>query len=204
MNPIYRWMPWVACAALGVTLLATFPIAGANGQDGQQQGEQPAREPADFRKLREWLPAELAGLKRTDAQGQRFGTGQDRISMASGTYNDENHEKSITVTVTDFIATANPSDAAFWKDQELDQESDNGYMRTRKIQGLPAYEIWDGNGGSGTLMVLVADRMVVSVGTYGIDKQAFEKLPESLDFKKLAAIVNGDATTRPTTGTAAE
>ena len=195
---------------LGVSLLAVAAFALPNAlaapamQDQQQeQAEKPAREPTDFRKLREWLPAEAGGLKRSDATGQRIGTGADRISMATATYGDENHEKSINIVVTDFSASQDPSQAAFWKDQEIDSESDTGYSKTTKIEGYAAYETFDSSGNSGNLMILVEDRLVVTVYTSGLDKAAFEKVRDGLGLKKLGEVAKG-ATTKPATGEGGE
>jgi hypothetical protein len=190
-------------ASLGLAgglCLSVLPATPAFGQqdEKQQESTKPAKEPTDFRKLREWLPAELGGLKRADASGQRFGTGEDRISMATGNYNDENHEKTINLVVTDFSAQDDPGSAAFWKDQEMDNETDTGYSKTSKIEGYPAFESFDSNGNSGSVMVLVEDRVMVTLYTSGLDKAAFEKVRDGMGLKKLGEVVKGGgATTRP-------
>jgi hypothetical protein len=117
--------------------------------------------------------------------------------MATATYNDENHEKSINIVVTDFSASQDPSQAAFWKDQEIDSESDTGYSKTTKIEGYFAYETFDSSGNSGNLMILVEDRLIVTVYTSGLDKAAFEKVRDSLGLKKLGEVVKSGATTKP-------
>src|SRR5687767_8934665 len=61
-------------------------------------------EAIDFRKLKEWLPAELNGIKRSEANGERNKLGDITISQARAAYGKGEDEKTprIELEVIDY------------------------------------------------------------------------------------------------------
>lgn len=184
--------------SLGVVLcVPAMLLAAALAQDGQDQAEQKpaARQPTEHRKLKEWLPAELGGLKRSSANSQKISMTGMNYTMADGNYGEG--EKTIGLTVTDYAA--HPETAAgmaVFKDQEIDNESDTGYMKTTKIEGFPAMETFDHPNKMGNLTIYVGDRFFVSLACNGLEKDEFLKLHSQLNLKELAEL-GGGPTTKP-------
>ena len=98
--------------------LATLRVAVA-----QDATTRPS-EPVDFRKLKEALPAELLGIRRTEANGEKNAMGGFKISQARGTYTtDADNAPRIEVTYTDYSGTQGMADAmAAWSKMEIDRE----------------------------------------------------------------------------------
>ncbi|MEQ9503662.1 MAG: hypothetical protein RIT81_42800 [Deltaproteobacteria bacterium] len=120
-------------------------------------------EPVNFRELKKMLPDEAAGLKRTNAKGEKAGAMGMKISNAEGKY--EADGKRLTVKIIDmgsmkgFAAMA----AAGWAMAEIDRESDDGYERTSKIDGHKSYEKWSSKTMRGQVKLILADRFMVEV-----------------------------------------
>lgn len=167
-------------------IAATLQIAVAQNATTQPAG------PVDFRKLKEALPAELNGIKRTEANGEKTAMGEFKLSMARGTYvNDANADDSprIEVTITDYGATKGMVEAfAAWSKMEIDRESDGGYEKTTKIGEYPAFETYQNEGKSGQLQVYVAGRFIVQVQTTNVPAEQLKKIGEEMKLEKLAEL----------------
>ena len=139
-------------------------------------------EPVDFRKLKELLPAEMGGRKRTDATGERTGAFGMSVSKAEGQYSGD-EGASYTLEITDLGGMPQISAAAQfgWAAADVDRETETGYERTVSIGEHRGYEKYDSESRSGTIQVLVKGRMLVKVDGRDVDgdavKAAFGKLP---------------------------
>lgn len=161
-------------------------------QIGKAMGNDPKVEVTDFRKLKETLPQELSGLKRTNASGERSGALGIKISKAEGQYEREDGEYGyLKLTVTDLGTMKNA--AMFgqaWLMTDFDRESDQGYERTMKYKGYPGYEKFDtsGNYSRGEMSVIVADRFLIKAESGNLDmdktKSAVDKVIDKVkDFE---------------------
>jgi hypothetical protein len=65
-------------------------------------------------------------------------------------------------------------------------ESTEGYEKSVKVEGYPAFEKWNKNGNS-EVVVLVGDRFIVKADTRGLGEGSAKKIVEELDLKGLAA-----------------
>ena len=204
----------VPSAVLLFTIACGFAPAGAHAQDKPtaEAGAQPGAasgdaakakvQPVDFRKLKELMPAQAAGLKRARHEGQRVKLGDFSMSTAEATYEnpqpesangDENAETPpsprVDVTIMDYGATGTAAGlAAGWAEGDIDQESDSGYQKTLKVAGQPAYETWDSEGKNGSLQVYVADRFIVTINTNHLPSEKMQEVARSLQLEKLAAM----------------
>jgi len=172
------------CASLCIVLVVALQFARAD-----QPATKPT-EPVDFRKLKEALPAELLGIKRTDASGEKNAMGNVKMSHAHGAYvkdADKEGAPRIEVDITDYAATQGMTEAmAAWSKMEIDRESDTGYEKTTKVGDYPALETYQNDGKSGQLQVFVADRFIVQVTTTNVPADQLKKIGEELKLAKLA------------------
>lgn len=147
-------------------------------------------EPVNFRELKEMLPETAAGLKRSDAKGEKAGAMGMKISNATGTYKDG--DKRVTVKIVDmgtmkgFAAMA----AAGWAMAEIDRESDDGYERTTKIEGHKAYEKWNSKTMRGEVKMILVDRFMVEVEGRNVKMEDLMKTAKGLPLDDLEALKN--------------
>jgi hypothetical protein len=148
--------------------------------------------PVDFRKLKEVLPENLAGLKRDEATGERTGFGEMKFSSARATYvNDKEKDDAprIDLQILDYGTNKQMVEGlALWTKMEIDTESDGGYQKTVKVQEQPAMEQFQNEGKTGQLQLLVADRFFVTLNTTNLPVEQFKKIGEELKLKDLAAL----------------
>lgn len=144
-------------------------------------------EPVDFRLLRDLLPAELGGLPRAEAGGEKVGAMGMNVSKAEGRYHAGSDDgspgsPSLTVTITDMGALRGTGmmSMAAWSMIEVDNETAAGFERTSKYKGHPAYETFNTSDGyrNGTAQVVVAARFMVVVEGDNLD---FERIRSALE-----------------------
>jgi hypothetical protein len=156
--------------------------------------EEPASQPAtvDWRKLKDWLPTELAGLQRTQATGEKNRVGDFVMSTASATFqkdSDQENAPRLNLQVIDYTgAPAMAQGMAAWSMMQIDNESDAGYEKTTKVGGFPAMETFQNEGKHGNVMILVAGTMIVTIDTDGMSPEEMRQAAEALPLDKLAAL----------------
>jgi hypothetical protein len=182
-------MRWTV-AALVLVGLAGFVRA----DDNDKKPDAPKTTAIDFRKLKEILPAELNGLKRTEASGEKNAFGGFSVSTAKGEYKkakdqDDDKEPSVSVEILDYGGVDMAKGlAAAWTMAEIDKDSDTGYEKTVKIKGNPALETWEKEAKHGHVQVLVGSRFILNVDTRNIPSEQVVKVVESMPLDKLAAL----------------
>jgi hypothetical protein len=138
--------------------------------------------------IKEFLPAELAGFKRTDASSERNQMGGVDIAVANGEYEGQDGA-SLSVQVTDMGNLSGPMKMAMtsWAMSQYSRETDTGYEKVTTYNGYKAMEQYDNETKDGTLRVFVADRFVVEVEGHQITMDAIKQAMGKIDLKKLAA-----------------
>lgn len=152
-------------------------------------------EPVDFRTLRDLLPASLAGLPRTEATGEKTGAMGMTVSKAEANYRAEGDDAdgaSLDVTITDMGALRGMAilGMAAWTMTEVDRESADGFERTSKHEGHPAYERFSNSEGyrSGNVQVVVARRFLVELDGQNMDFDAIKRALKDVNVGKLAGM----------------
>ncbi len=150
-----------------------------------------AEEPVDFRALKELLPEDLSGMKRTSAEGEKAGAMGFIASHAEGRYESEAGGR-ITVKITDVGAVAGMAALAAygWAMAEIDRETETGYERTMTIKGHRGHERYDRESKSGEVSLLVANRFVVEVDGYDVTMEALKDALDQVDLGKLEGMKN--------------
>jgi hypothetical protein len=120
-------------------------------------------EALDFRKLKEFLPEELNGMKRINATGERTNTFGVDVSVTKGEFFTEDSTGRILMSITDLGSMKGFAGiAAFaWTFAKIDRETKNGFERTTTYSGNKAYEKFNTRSNEGSVEVFVADRFMV-------------------------------------------
>jgi hypothetical protein len=163
-------------------------LSGANQTDESGEPAKPVM-PIDFRTLREHLPAELPGLPRTSASGERSSAMGMNVSTAEGVYSDS-EGGSITIRLSDmgsmggFLAMAQFGMAM----GEFDRETDTGFERTTTWRGHRAVEEFDTRYRTGKITVMM-DALVVDIEGSGVDFAQIEQARDAIAIDDLVAAV---------------
>ncbi len=162
----------------------------AENMASQQESGQPPAEPVDFRELQEMLPEEVAGLPRTNREGERSGAMGMTVSQATGTYEgaagDDGSAPRLTLKVSDLggVGMAAMFGAA-WTMASIDRETETEYERTTEIEGHPGYIKYDNANRSGDFQVLVEGRFLVAAQGYGVSDDQLRTALTSIDIDRL-------------------
>jgi hypothetical protein len=141
-----------------------------------------ASEPVDFRALRDLLPEELPGLKRTSIEGEKTGAMGFNVSQAEARYESE-EGANLTLKIIDLGAVSGVAAMASyaWATVEVDRENQDGYERTFSQGGYRGYERYDRSNRSGEVSLLVAGRFVVEANGYNISAEALKEALEKVN-----------------------
>lgn len=143
--------------------------------------------PVSFKVLIDYLPQSLEGMKADAPKGQTTTAGEWQYSQAETDYRSEDGSKSARVGLFDYAHIPMlyvPFQMML--NMKINTESTEGYERSTKIGGFPAYEKWRKDGGENEVTVLVGDRFVVTTTTHGLGEGSAKKIVESIDLKGLA------------------
>jgi hypothetical protein len=146
-------------------------------------------DPVDFRKLKELLPEEIAGLKRSESSGSKEGAMGFTISRAEASYSGESDASmQLEILDTGGIAGVATMALAAWTMADIDKETETGYEKTTKLEGYKAFEKYNSQDKSGELNVLVADRYVVNVSGNNVSVEQLKSVLGKLDLDKLGEL----------------
>ena len=148
-------------------------------------------ETVDYKILKDMLPGDAAGLKRTEATGEKTSAMGLQVSNANGRYSND-AGASMTIKITDIGSmTGLAGMAAYaWAATEVDRESDTGYEKTSSFNGFKSHEKYDKSSKSGEISVLVGNRFVAEVSGNDVDLDAMKDALSKIDLKKLDGMKN--------------
>ncbi len=141
--------------------------------------------------LKALLPAELPGLKRTDATAERTQSMGVDMSNAEGEYEATDASGArIRIKLTDSGSMSGSMRRGMnaWIMAEYNRETDTGYEKTTTINGCRAMEKYNMQDKEGSLEIMVADRFIVNVQGYGVTMEALKQAVDKIDLKKVAAV----------------
>jgi hypothetical protein len=164
-----------------LVLAALIGVARADDKEAASKGDA-----VDFRKLKELMPAELNGAKRTDCSGEKNKIGEMSMSHVTAKFKngDADDAPRIEVQVIDYSNVQMAQGMTI----EIDKESDNGFEKTVKVAGNPGFETWKKDAKHGEVNLLVGKRYIVSVQTDNVPAEQVIKIVEALPLDKLAAL----------------
>ena len=140
--------------------------------------------------LKDLLPADLPGMKRTSASGERSQAMGVDVSTAEGQYDAADGQgASVSIKLTDVGNMSGPvrMGMASWAMAQYSRETDTGYEKTTTFNGYKAFEEYRTQDKRGTVRVWVADRFIVEIDGNNVTMDSLKQMLGKLDFKKLAA-----------------
>lgn len=142
----------------------------------------------DFRELKALLPAEIAGMARGEASGEKGGMGGLNVSSAEANYRAAG-EGSVDLKLVDMGGAGLAAmGLAAWSMVEMDKETENGHERTGKLDGRPFHEQYDSKRRSGEFALLVGQRFLVEAQGHGVDAETLKQAVKAVDIGKLEAM----------------
>lgn len=126
----------------------------------------------DFREIQALLPAEVGGLRRTGARGEKAGFMGVNVAIAEGEYGDPQGPR-FEVKISDLggMGVLGTLAGMGWMAGEIDAAGDRGYERTVDYQGHKGHEKYDKATRSGTAMAVVANRFLVEIEGHDIEAE---------------------------------
>jgi hypothetical protein len=146
-------------------------------------------ETIDASVLKGMLPADLAGMKRTEASGEKSSAMGINVSTAEGRYTD-NSGKSMNVKITDIGSMTGLAGMATyaWASTTIDRETETGYEKTSTFNGYKSHEKYDKASKDGELSTLVGGRFAVEVSGSGVTMDDIKDAMTKVDLKKLESM----------------
>ncbi len=184
-------MSRIRVVLIALALLAWPQAYMALGDD--KPASQPARvEPVAFEKLKELMPEEAMGVKRSSHEGEKQTIGEWAMSRAKADYtspDSDGNDARAAIEITDFGgAKEMVAGMTAWRTVPMSIENDQGYQRTVKFKDYPALEIYTKDGDTRQMIVLVNERFLVNIETAHVPEAEFKKLIEGLPLDRLAEL----------------
>src|SRR4051794_9522271 len=160
----------IRVAVVALLAVAACAVSIVRADDQKPAASQPAKvTPIDYKKLKELMPAELNGIKRSNNEGQKTAIGEFVMTQASAEYQKAEPAETdpkISVELIDYTGATGMAEAmTAWSKMEIDKDSDSGFERTTKVKGQPAFQTYTNEGKSGQMQVWVNGRFYLNVQT---------------------------------------
>ena len=182
-------MSRICIAMVGLAVLVSLQLARAEDKPASQPGKV---QPVDFHKLQELMPKNAVGVERSGLEGDNVTVGAWVMSKANADFTKPDSDGSdahASIEIADYVAAPQMvAGMTAWRTVPINIENDKGYQRTAKFKDYPAFETYTKDGESRQMMVLVAERFLVTIDTSHVAEADFKKLTEGLPLKKLAEL----------------
>ncbi len=146
----------------------------------------------DFRDLKALLPADLPGMKRSNASGEKNATMGMTIATAEGQYQSTGSDgATLNIKISDMGGTG--AIGGFMQygfaSMDVDKEDDHGYERSTTIGGNKALEKYNSQDKHGEIQVLVNKHFTVEVTGYNVTMEQVKGALAKVDLAKLATLL---------------
>ena len=150
-------------------------------------------EPVDIGTLKGMLPADLPGMKRSNASAERNQMMGIDVAQAEADYESGDGEASVCVKIIDLGNLTGPMKMGLtgWTLSQYSRETDTGYEKTTTYKDNKAMEEYDNDAKEGVLRVFVADRFVVEIEGSQIGMDKIKQVMDKIDLKKLETAASG-------------
>ncbi len=164
-------------------------MAEQNRQTLAQMNQGKVIEAVPAATLKESLPADLPGMKRTNASAERNQAMGMDITTAEGQYEAADGQGAdVSIKLTDLSSMSGPMRLGMtgWAMAQFSRETDTGYEKTTTISGYKAVEKYDTQDKRGSLRLFVAERFIVEIEGNGVTMDTLKQMLGKVDLKKLA------------------
>ncbi|MCC7463403.1 MAG: hypothetical protein IT480_13200 [Gammaproteobacteria bacterium] len=179
--------PEEAPASEALAVPGTAPGANPQWESGFVRGADAPTLAAE--QLTDFLPAELAGLQRTDVARETSAGADTPIQTVKARYASSDGQV-LELRIADLGGPRGVGVQAAWAlvgDQ--DNSGPEGYERTRTLDGRHHYERWDSVEGTGEQAVLLGERLSVSVSGNPADASSLGAALGQVDLVGLERLV---------------
>jgi Yip1 domain len=150
-------------------------------------------DPVGIEVLKPFVPDRFARMPRTGGRAEKNGPAGLAVSKAEATYGNR-AEKHVTLEISDTGGISALVGMASWMNLQGERVDDQGFERTRKVDGRLVHEQGSRQpGGSSEFTVVLGDRFVVSARGRGVELADLETAVASLDLGKLEAEADAEA-----------
>jgi Yip1 domain len=167
---------------------AVGAVGGLLSALGGAMGGANPKQPVDFHKLQDALPATVAGLPRTHIEGGSKQAMGIKAASAKATYGSGNSR--IEIEVSDMSGVAGLMDLASALPENESSESDSSYEKHITLDGRAAQEKFDSRSRHGELSTMVAKRFSVDVTSDGLSVGDLEKALGQVNLSALESMKN--------------
>jgi len=143
-------------------------------------------EPVAVDRLKQFLPATLDGMPRSEVTTEQTSFGPMSVTAASATYRDS--ARKVRVDVGDMAAAGGLFALTAFMGAGQSRETDAGYEKMRRVDGRLVIEKQDKRSGAAEYGVVLADRFVVNARSDNVDAQALHAMIAKLDTAQLEAL----------------
>ncbi len=149
-------------------------------------------ETVDYKVLKDMLPSDLSGMKRSEATGEKNSAMGMTIANAEGRYRTDDGSSSMHIKITDIGSVTGLAGMAMfaWASTEIDRETETGYEKTGTFNGFKSHEKYDKSSKSGELSTIVGGRFVVEASGNNVSMEAIKDAVTKVDLKKLDGMKN--------------
>lgn len=140
-------------------------------------------------RLRGFVPVAIGPLRRTGLEVERNGALGFQVSTARSSYADGKGHR-LELEITDLGSVRGLVGLAEWASILHESETEDGWDRTRKVDGRIVHEKWDAPSGSGEYGVVLGERFSVRVSGPVGDVSVFNDALHAIDLAGLEALRN--------------
>jgi Yip1 domain len=145
-------------------------------------------DPVGIEVLKPFVPDSFAGMPKTGGRAEKHGLAGFAVSKAEATYGDR-AEKHATLEISDAGGASALLGMASWINLQGEREDDQGFERTRRVDGRLVHEQGSKQpGGSSEFTVVLGDRFVVSAKGRGVELADLQSAVSGLPLGKLEAL----------------
>jgi len=151
-------------------------------------------EPIEFRKLRDAMPAEFLGMAQSAKSGQKTKMGEVSMSTAEVRYStvkDDDSKPYGVITTVDYgqPEMAQAMTGGMFGEQEIDQESDDGFTKTTTVQGVKGLLSYRKSDKVISFLAAVGGRIVFNAEFTHFEEADVQKVVDALPLEALKALV---------------
>jgi hypothetical protein len=138
----------------------------------------------DMDTLKSLLPADIAGMKRSNASAQRNQMMGYDMATAEAQYQAE--DSNINITIIDYgnLSGSMKMGLASWSMTQYNRETDTGYEKTITYKGYKGMEQYNNQTKSGSVQIFVKDRFMLTVEGNQITIDQLKNAIDKIDTKK--------------------